>query len=161
QETTLTMNEKYSYRLLRDLLSHHDPIFGELKRASTAALRAATETAVPAARPASASAPKDRGRTRNVSLTDERNRRHAEEERRQAIKDRSRATSPAPKDRTSIRRERSPHRMSGGPETRFPVAVSGVMPTQGGGLAAAPRGRGQSLEVPEGGSPVSLEGSAK
>ena len=161
QETTLTMNEKYSYRLLRDLLSHHDPIFGELKRASSAAQRAATEAPSSAtAHSASAAAPKDRGRTRNTSH-DESNRRHAEEERRQAIKDRSRATSPVPKDRASIRRERSPHRMSGGPETRFPVAVSGVVQAQGGGFAAAPRGRGQSLEVPEGVSPVALEGPAK
>lgn len=51
--------------------------------------------------------------------------------------------------------------MSGGPETRFPVAVSGVVQAQGGGFAAAPRGRGQSLEVPEGVSPVTLEGPAK
>ena len=51
--------------------------------------------------------------------------------------------------------------MSGGPETRFPVAVSGVVQAQGGGFAAAPRGRGQSLEVPEGVSPVALEGPAK
>lgn len=51
--------------------------------------------------------------------------------------------------------------MSGGPETRFPVAVSGGLPTQGGGFTAASRGRGQSLEVPEGVSPVTLEGMAK
>ena len=47
--------------------------------------------------------------------------------------------------------------MSGGPETRFPVAVSGVVAgssgagaTGGGGSPTVARLRGQSLEVPEG-----------
>jgi len=141
QETTLTMNEKYSYRLLRDLLAHHDPIFGELKRASSQAQRQATEVA----------GAKDRGRQRNTSITtDESGRRHAEEERRQAIMDRSRATSPAPGDRRSIRRERSPHRLSGGPETRFPVAVKSPLPAAAstGSPTTGARARTQSLEVP-------------
>ena len=138
------MNEKYSYRLLRDLLAHHDPIFGELKRASSQAQRQATE----------ATAAKDRGRQRNTSITtDESGRRLAEEERRQAIKDRSRAASPAPGDRRSIRRERSPHRLSGGPDTRFPVAVKAPLPSpvaaaSAGSPTSGGRARTQSLEVP-------------
>lgn len=143
QETTLTMNEKYSYRLLRDLLTHHDPIFGELKRASSQAHRQSLDTANT----------KDRGRQLNATITtDESGRRLAEEERRQAIMDRSRATSPAPGDRRSMRRERSPHRLSGGPETRFPVAVKSPIqsPTAGttGSPTAGVRARTQSLEVP-------------
>ncbi|EOD48023.1 putative and fes cip4 domain protein [Neofusicoccum parvum UCRNP2] len=33
QENSLTMNERYAYRLIRDLFAHKDAIFGELKRA--------------------------------------------------------------------------------------------------------------------------------
>lgn len=36
-ESSLTLNERYSYRLLRDLFAHKEAIFGELKRASSLA----------------------------------------------------------------------------------------------------------------------------
>ena len=38
-ETTLTMNERFAYRLLRDLIAHKDAVFGELKRASSLKMR--------------------------------------------------------------------------------------------------------------------------
>src|SRR5436853_536601 len=34
-ETSMTMEERYSYRLIRDLFTHKDAIFSELKRASS------------------------------------------------------------------------------------------------------------------------------
>src|SRR6202012_867127 len=40
-ETTLTMNERFAYRLLRDLFAHKEEIFGELKRASSLKMREA------------------------------------------------------------------------------------------------------------------------
>jgi hypothetical protein len=150
-ETSLTMNERYSFRLIRDLFAHKESIFGELKRASSLAQRDA------AAAGPSASSSSSRGRGFS---TDERSRREAERERHQAIaasvgNNRSRATSPAPASR--IKRERSPHRMSGGAETRFPVAVAS--PT-GTGPNATPAERRStlsrtSLEVPSGdGGPI-------
>jgi RhoGAP domain len=116
-ETPLTMNERFAYRLLRDLFAHKEEIFGELKRASSLKIReqaAATTTTV--------GAPRGRG----FSTADDRPRRELEQERHQAIAaatNRSRGTSPAPGSR--IKRERSPHRMSGSADTRFPVAVPG------------------------------------
>jgi len=138
QETTLTMDERYSYRLLRDLLAHKESIFGELKRASSQALRDQ----------AAAQAAGSRGRGLS---TEERSRRDMERERHAAIahaKDRSRATSPAPAS-SRIKRERSPHRMSGSADTRFPVSPSAVGP----GAAGSPTERRStltrhSLEVP-------------
>ncbi len=101
QESSLTMNERYSYRLVRDLFAHKDAIFGELKRASTL-----THSSSGAQRP------------RAIS-TDESNRRANMEERQRAITaQRSpRAPSPGPGHRSagggSHRRDRS--------QTRFPV----------------------------------------
>ena len=130
QETSLTMNEKYNYRLLRDLFAHKEAIFGELKRASSQANRAVSQQAA------------ERARGRGMS-TDERGRAQAEQERRQAVlsaQNRSRAPSPGPAVRESpnpsstvgsrMKRERSPNRMSGDATTRFPVS-----PTTGGGHA--------------------------
>lgn len=123
QESSLTMNERYSYRLIRDLFAHKDAIFGELKRASTL-----THSSSGAQRP------------RAIS-TDESNRRANWEERNRAIAgNRSRASSPAPSPRTSHRRDRS----SGGPETRFPVNTSTTSPTERRNPGAARH----SLEVP-------------
>jgi hypothetical protein len=157
-ENSLTMNERYSYRLIRDLFAHKEAIFGELKRASSLAQRDAA-----AAAPA-ASSSSNRGRGFS---TDERSRRDAERERHQAIaasvgNNRSRATSPAPTSR--IKRERSPHRMSGGAETRFPVAVAS--PTTTGPNATPTERRSTlsrtSLEVPGGdGSPVNSAAESK
>ena len=97
-ENNLTMDERHSYRLIRDLLGHKQEIFDELKRqsGSTAA---------------------QSGRPRTIS-SDESNRRANTEERNRAIANRSRANSPAPAQRH--RRDRS----TGGSEsTRFPINV--------------------------------------
>lgn len=99
-ESSLTMNERHSYRLIRDLFAHKDAIFGELKRQSTA-------NALGQSRP------------RAIS-TDESNRRAAMEARNRAIASRSRANSPAPSARH--RRERSTDGSGG--STRFPINVS-------------------------------------
>ncbi|KAJ5683062.1 hypothetical protein N7462_006227 [Penicillium macrosclerotiorum] len=99
-ESSLTMDERHSYRLIRDLFAHKDAIFGELKRQSSA-LGISTSS-----------------RPRAIS-TDESNRRAAMEARQRAIVNRSRATSPAPGSRH--RRDRS-----SGPSasTRFPINVT-------------------------------------
>ncbi|KAF2684758.1 hypothetical protein K458DRAFT_477477 [Lentithecium fluviatile CBS 122367] len=108
QESSLTMNERYSYRLIRDLFANKDAIFGELKRASSL-----THSTSGAHRP------------RAIS-TDESNRRANYEERNRAIAaQRSpRATSPAPGPRGSHRRDRS--------TTRFPVNTSSPTETRRG-----------------------------
>lgn len=101
-ESSLTMNERHSYRLIRDLFAHKEAIFGELKRQSSA-LGMGSTTA---------------NRPRAVS-TDESNRRAATEARQRAIVDRSRAQSPAPP--RKHRRDRS----SGASENgRFPINVA-------------------------------------
>jgi hypothetical protein len=106
------MNERYSYRLVRDLFAHKDAIFGELKRASTL-----THSASGSQRP------------RAIS-TDESNRRANMEERQRAIAaQRSpRGVSPGPGNRSSgsHRRDRS--------QTRFPVTESRKTPTNRGSL---------------------------
>ncbi|KAF2454892.1 rho-GTPase-activating protein-like protein [Lineolata rhizophorae] len=133
-ESSLTMNERFSYRLLRDLFAHKDAIFGELKRAS--ALSHSTS---------GASASTSRGRQRAIS-TDESNRRAHMEERQRAIANRSRASSPAPpaSPRTaSHRRDRSTTGISSA-ETRFPIQTS---PTERRGAGASAQVR-NSLEVP-------------
>ncbi|OAL53310.1 rho-GTPase-activating protein-like protein [Pyrenochaeta sp. DS3sAY3a] len=128
QESSLTMNERYSYRLVRDLFAHKDAIFGELKRASTL-----THSSSGAQRP------------RAIS-TDESNRRANMEERQRAIAaQRSpRATSPAPGTRGggSHRRDRS--------QTRFPVNTASPTETRRN------TGNRSSLEVP--GNPDSPTG---
>lgn len=105
-ETSMTMEEKHAYRLIRDLFAHKDAIFSELKRASSLSHSASVNESRPSA----------------IS-TDESNRKANMEARNRAILaaggSRSRATSPAPGPR-GHRRDRS----SGGPETRFPVAPS-------------------------------------
>ncbi|PYH78906.1 hypothetical protein BO82DRAFT_290141 [Aspergillus uvarum CBS 121591] len=100
-ESSLTMNERHSYRLIRDLFAHKDAIFGELKRQSSALGISGTSN-----------------RPRAIS-TDESNRRAAMEARNRAIVDRSRAHSPNPP--RKHRRDRS----SGASEAgRFPVNVT-------------------------------------
>jgi hypothetical protein len=130
-ESSMSMEEKHSYRLIRDLFAHKDAIFGELKRASSL----------------SHSASVNDSRPRAIS-TDESNRKANMEARNRAILaaggSRSRATSPAPGPR-GHRRDRS----SGGPETRFPVAPS---PTAAAELKKAHNPAGaaarNSLEIP-------------
>ena len=132
-ENTLTMNERYSYRLVRDLFAHKDAIFGELKRASTL-----THSASGSQRP------------RAIS-TDESNRRANMEERQRAIAaQRSpRGVSPGPSNRSSgsHRRDRS--------QTRFPVNATNS-PTE---ARKAPTNRG-SLEVPDPDSPSASASAA-
>ena len=110
-ETSLTLEEKHAYRLIRDLFAHKDAIFNELKRMST--LSHTTSVGAVTQRP------------RAIS-TDESNRKAHMEERNRALLEkatgsRSRATSPAPSPRgTSHRRDRS----VGGSGTRFPIQTS-------------------------------------
>ena len=141
-ENSLTMDEKHSYRLIRDLFAHKSQIFSELKRASSLShSQSVTDT-----------------RPRAVS-TDESNRKANMEARQRAIlaasgsadhqsSGRSRATSPNPGPR-GHRRDRS----SGGPGTRFPVATSGspsVNRTSAGDRSSMGSNRENrtSLEVP-------------
>lgn len=100
-ESSLTMDERHSYRLIRDLFAHKDAIFGELKRQSSALGLGSTSN-----------------RPRAIS-TDESNRRAAMEARNRAIVDRSRANSPAPP--RKHRRDRSSGASEGG---RFPINVT-------------------------------------
>lgn len=130
-ETSLTMEEKHSARLVRDLFAHKDAVFGELKRMST--LNHAPSAA--GARP------------RAVS-TDERNRKALVEERNRALVEkanatRGRATSPAPGAR-GHRRDRS----SGGPETRFPIQTSPPATHRAGLGGIDGRLKRSSLDVP-------------
>lgn len=111
-ENSLTLEEKHSYRLIRDLFVHKSQIFSELKRASSL----------------SHSANNANNRPRAIS-TDESNRKANMEARTRAILaaggSRSRATSPAPSPR-GHRRDRS----SGGPETRFPIQTSPTLTSE-------------------------------
>lgn len=106
-ETSLTLEEKHSYRLVRDLFGNKAAIFSELKRMSTL----------------NHSASVGGNRPRAIS-TDESNRKALMEERNRALLEkasasRGRGTSPAPSPR-GHRRDRS----TGGPETRFPIQTS-------------------------------------
>lgn len=119
-ETSLTLEERHAYRLLRDLFSHKTAIFSELKRMSTQNLSNPTAAAKEVPRP------------RAIS-TNESNRRQFQEERQRLLLEkagggRSRASSPAPGPRTSggaavgggsHRRDRS--------VGRFPVAAHGTV----------------------------------
>ena len=116
-ETSLTMEEKHAYRLVRDLFAHKDAIFSELKRMSTLNH--------------SGSVSSNTGNRPRAISTDESNRKAHMEERTRALLEkasgsRSRATSPAPSPR-GHRRERS---SVGGPETRFPISTGVASPTQ-------------------------------
>lgn len=132
-ETSLTMEEKHAYRLVRDLFSHKEAIFSELKRMSSLTHSVSLGS---------------NNRPRAIS-TDESNRRAHMEERQRALLEkagpRGRATSPAPGPRH--RRDRS----TGGPETRFPIASPTTANERHrsslGGLNALKR---SSLEVPDG-----------
>lgn len=144
QETSLTMEEKHAYRLVRDLLAHKKEIFDELKRISTLT----HQTSI-------GSNNNNNHRPRAIS-TDESSRKANVEERNRLILEkaggsRSRATSPAPGPRggpIGHRRDRS----IGGPETRFPIQTSPTTTAATdrhrqsmGPILAAKRG---SLEVP-------------
>ncbi|KAI9046466.1 hypothetical protein LZ554_009215 [Drepanopeziza brunnea f. sp. 'monogermtubi'] len=138
-ETSMTMEERYSYRLIRDLFSHKHAIFNELKRASSLSHTISVDT-----RPRSVSA---------VS-TDESNRKANMEARARAIiaaggTQRGRDKSPAPSPR-GHRRDRS----SGGPETRFPIASPTAAQTDSSRNSRASTGVRSSLEVPGEFAPV-------
>ncbi|KAI6248091.1 Rho-GTPase-activating protein [Erysiphe necator] len=126
-ETSLTLEEKYSYRLIRDLFTYKDDIFEELKRSS-------------AYSPTSVSSEDSRPR---ATSSDESNRKANMEARVRAIKAaggsiRSRAPSPVPS------RGHRGDRSSTGAETRFPIQTS---PTD----LRTPRSTTRhSLEVPMG-----------
>ena len=134
-ENSLTMHERHSYRLIRDLFAHKEEIFGELKRASTLS------------HTPSGGATSNASRIRAIS-TDESHRRANMEARNRAIASKSRNSSPAPHaNGRNHRRDRS----SDPPATRFPIQTSA--PTTGD---APRRGVRASLEVPsdDGSSPV-------
>lgn len=126
-ENSLTLDERHSYRLIRDLFAHKEAIFGELKRQSSA-MGISTSTSRP----------------RAIS-SDESNRRAAMEARQRAIVNRSRASSPSTRQRH--RRDRS----SGASESgRFPVNVSSPPDRRH-------NARGGSLDVPSNGSPTAAD----
>lgn len=134
-DTAITMHEKHSYRLIRDLFAHKEEIFGELKRASTLSHTPSGGNASNAAR------------VRAIS-TDESNRRANMEARNRAIASKSRNSSPAPHaNGRTHRRDRS----SDPPATRFPIHTSSPTANDGPRRGAVRA----SLEVPdEGTSPV-------
>ncbi|KAI0123131.1 hypothetical protein BJ170DRAFT_687829 [Xylariales sp. AK1849] len=143
-ETSLTMEEKHAYRLIRDLFQHKSTIFSELKRMSTLT------------HSSSVTLNNTNNRPRAIS-TDESNRRAHMEERQRALLEkvggggRSRATSPAPSPRH--RRDRS----VGGPETRFPIQTSPTTTTDRHRSSMAGLGgtiKRASLEVPDNAGPV-------
>ena len=147
-ETSLTLEEKHSLRLVRDLFAHKGPIFSELKRMST--LNHSSSVG-------------ERSRPRAVS-TDESNRKALMEERNRALLEkanasRGRATSPAPSPR-GHRRDRS----SGGPDTRFPIQTSPTSSaaerqrTSLGGIEG--RIKRSSLDVPDPESSASAAAAA-
>ncbi|KAK3945115.1 hypothetical protein QBC46DRAFT_350019 [Diplogelasinospora grovesii] len=140
-ETSLTMEEKHAYRLIRDLFAHKDAIFSELKRMSTLNHSVSVTG-------------NGNNRPRAIS-TDESNRKAHMEERTRALLEkttgsRSRATSPAPSPR-GHRRDKS----VGGPETRFPIHPSGVTSPTAGTTGGKRQSLGpilpkrSSLEVPD------------
>ena len=136
-DTSLTVYERHSYRLIRDLFAHKEAIFGELKRASTL-----THT------PSGNAASSGTTRLRGIS-TDESNRRANMEARSRAIASKSRNSSPAPHaNGRAHRRDRS----SDPPQTRFPIQTS---PTVAGDGPRRVTARG-NLEVPDSkeGSPL-------
>ena len=141
-ETSLTMEEKHAYRLVRDLFANKTAIFSELKR-----MASLTHTgSVNSQRP------------RAIS-TDESNRRAHMQERQRALLEkagpRGRATSPAPGPR-GHRRDRS----TGGPETRFPIQTSPTSSHERHRSSLASTLNRQSLEVPDGSSPPDTNGSS-
>jgi hypothetical protein len=132
-ETSLTLEEKHAYKLVRDLFSHKEAIFTALKRMSTLNHSSSVTAA----------------RQRAIS-TDESNRKALMEERNRALLEkakatagRSRATSPAPGAR-GHRRDRS----SGGPETRFPIQTSPTTATSRQAGSINNLVKRTSLEVP-------------
>ncbi|KAL5615496.1 hypothetical protein BROUX41_005541 [Berkeleyomyces rouxiae] len=138
-ETSLTMEERHSYRLVRDLFAYKDAIFSELKRMATQNNSTSSASVL---RPRAISTNESNRKT----LVEERNRLLMEK----ASGSRSRATSPAPGPRGSHRRDRS----VGGPETRFPIASPTVNSERHRSSLGSLTAKRQSLEVPLAGSPT-------
>lgn len=166
-ESSLTMEERHAYRLVRDLFAHKDAIFSELKRLSalthsSSIKRQSSGAALGLRGPGAAmdgpgGGAAAAGRPRAIS-TDESNRKAHMEERTRALLEkvngsRSRATSPATSARAGThRRDRS----IGGPETRFPIQTS---PTSSADRHRQSIGpilgvKRSSLEVPGDGAPA-------
>lgn len=137
-ETSLTLEERHAYRMVRDLFAHKDAIFNELKRMSTPGYSGSLGRSAP--------------RPRAIS-TDESNRKANMEERNRLLLEKShgaanRASSPAPSPR-GHRRDRS----TGGPETRFPIASPTAHNERHRSSLGSMTSNRQSLEVP-GGEPA-------
>lgn len=117
-ETPLTLNERHSYRLVRDLLAFKDQIFGALKRASTSA----------------------GNRARAISTDESHRRQHVEARNRAVISTaKSRSSSPAP--------PASRHgRNVSADVTRFPISTSPSHSPRNGRFNTKPQR--ESLEVP-------------
>lgn len=152
-ESSLTMDERHSYRLIRDLFAHKDVIFGELKRQSSALGQLGSTS----------------NRPRAVS-SDESNRRAAMEARNRAIVDRSRANSPAPprkhrRDRSSGASEsgRFPINVTSPPERRTVIRNSLDVPSSNDsptGAEQLPSVNTQAAEVATNGTPTDSPASA-
>lgn len=127
-DNALTMHERHSYRMIRDLFDHKEEIFGELKRASS--------------QNHGVGAPPTH-RQRAPSSTDESNRRANMEARNQAIVSRARAPSPSPSAAINGRGHRR-DRSSGAAERRFPIQTSPPA-----NMDIHKRGMRHSLEVPD------------
>ena len=128
-ENALTMDERHSYRLVRDLFDHKEAIFGELKRQSASLGHLGG--------PAASFGGSTRART--ASGSDESNRRANMEARMKAVSERTRDKSPVATNRH--RREKS---TDGSMSTRFPINVTPTSARAG----PNPLANRQSLEVP-------------
>jgi hypothetical protein len=132
-ESSLTLEERFAYRLIRDLLDHKEAIFGELKRQSSTLSGSNSMSS----------------RQRAVSAADESSRRANMEARARAIteqaQNRQRDKSPGPANRH--RRDKS----TDGSMGRFPVVAS-PRPDGGHGRSVSSMGgnaaKRASLEVP-------------
>jgi hypothetical protein len=110
QGNTLSLNEKFNYRLVRDLFAHKNTIFGELKRQSSL-----THTDSGASRP------------RAISTDESRRREHMEERQRAIIaaaEGRGRASSPYKATFGEPLGSMHKRERSMGAVTRFPVTPS-------------------------------------
>lgn len=153
--STLTIEDRHPYRLMRDLFDHKDAIFGELKRQASSASRVRA-IATPSLGDSLQFSSQTSARARAVSGTDEGGRRAAMEARAKAINEthqRSRSPAPAPSPPPKHRRDRSTDGSNGG-TGRFPVR-----PDRNSLSSGAKRA---SLEVPgsETSSPVSQRQAA-
>ncbi|EMT64987.1 Rho-GTPase-activating protein 8 [Fusarium odoratissimum] len=137
-ETSLTMEEKHAYRLVRDLFAHKDAIFSALKRMSMVTHSTSVGS---------------NNRPRAISTDESNQRNRALLEKANASRGRDKSPAPGPR---GHRRDRS----TGGPETRFPIAspTSAVdrHRTSLGGVI-----KRQSLEVPEPDGAAPVNGDAE